>query len=176
MSPGTPSPLRKLRPRADRKYSDSLDITPYALCWVLVPCVSFPRSRSHATPPLELTSAFTLSPRSLFPYPAEPTKANVAAQLTIAKGIDVHASAILTFEGLEGTQAIISSSMRQAPPHPIVIQGTKGEITVIGKASNPVGFTFTPKGGETQTFDYPAPEAGDGLVRAPAPVHRPLAR
>lgn len=101
----------------------------------------------------------------LFPYPAVPSTPKIASQLTLQNGIDIHVGAVISFEGLEGVQAIMTSSMRQVPPHPVIIQGSKGEIRLTGKACCPDGFIVQLHGEKEQTFHFGQPEKGNGLVR-----------
>lgn len=60
--------------------------------------------------------------------------------------------------------AVLTSNLKTSP-RPIVIQGSKGTITLKGKASHPDGgFVFTDLDGKTEDFDYPAPKEGTGMV------------
>jgi hypothetical protein len=61
----------------------------------------------------------------------------------------------------------MTSSMRQVPPHPVIIQGSKGEIRLTGMACCPDGFVLKLHGEKEETFHYGQPEKGNGLVSFP---------
>ncbi|CED82472.1 Dimeric dihydrodiol dehydrogenase [Phaffia rhodozyma] len=91
-----------------------LDLMPYTLHWALL---------------------------TLFPHPAEISSIpKIVGQMTISRSVDLHTTAVLSFDELPSAQAVISGSMAAGTVNQVVVQGSEGTLTVSGVMVAPTGY------------------------------------